>query len=221
MILGDAVGEAGDLVFLEYLAVSRVLVRRVLLHVAERMRGVIASAVGAVAHKLSPSGIEFRMGVQAHTCAHFHDERVVFVECHEVADKTPKERDVLAAGKIQVEAAKGLVGPVSDIHGCNLKLILRAAQQLAQRLKSVESASVIAPSDENEVFLNMQQIAFIRLNLFVRVKIQAGAALADERVFEAAHDHTWSARPDRCGWRNPRMTIKAVAEFMHKAMSEE
>ena len=161
------------------------------------------------------------MRVEAHTCAHLHDERVVFVERHEVADEAPKEGDVPAAGKIQVETAKGLVGPVPDIHAWNLYLAAGAAQQLAERLKSVESASVIASGDENNIFLNVKQIAFIRLNLFVRVQIQAGAALADERVSEAAHDDTRGARLHRCGWGNARMAIKTVAEFMGKAASEE
>src|SRR5579863_5733401 len=171
------------------------------------MRGIIACAVVAVSNELRPSGIELRMRVEAHTCAHLHDECVVFVERHEVADEAPEEGDVLAAGKIKVETAKGLVGPDPNIHARNLDLAGGTAQQLAERLKSVESTLVSASGDENQVFLNVKQIAFIRLNLFVRVQIQAGTALADERVSEAAHDDTWSARLRRCGWGNARMAI--------------
>jgi siroheme synthase len=103
----------------------------------------------------------------------------------------------------------------------NLHLAGGAAQQLAERLKSVECASVIASGNQDKISLDVEQIAFTGANLFVRMQIQADAALAHERISEGAHHDAGFVRWHRGAGRYARMAIATIAEFMSEAASEE
>src|SRR5437879_8882364 len=84
------------------------------------------------------------MPLKTHGCVHFHDERVVFVQSHEISDEALKERDVVAPWKIKFDAAKRFGRPIPDAHSFEAELTLLAECELPQRLQAVKGAGIAA-----------------------------------------------------------------------------
>ena len=145
--------QVGHLFLLKKSAVASVLMGRILLDVMEWIWGIVAAAVIAVAGKFDPSGIEFGMAIEPHAGSNFHDQGVVLVERHVIADEAPKILDILASREEQIDAAKRLIRPVTNLDTANRYLAILPADELAKRLESPESSAIITARNQNEIFV--------------------------------------------------------------------
>src|SRR6185437_9317136 len=91
----------------------------VLFHVMEWLQGIIATAIVNISCELHPSVIQLGMAVEPHTCVHFNDERVEFVQRYKVAYKSLKKWNVVAPGKVHADAPITLVRPIANQRATN------------------------------------------------------------------------------------------------------
>src|SRR5260370_14752330 len=140
MIASYPTRQIRDFLLFENIAVGNVLMGRVLLHVMRRTYRVVSTIVIGIIGELDPPRIEFRMPVKTHGGVHFHDERIEFVQRHEIANESFEKRDIVAAGKIELDAAKWLVGPVADTDSFDCKAAPAGPHPFPQRFQAVESA---------------------------------------------------------------------------------
>src|SRR6185437_1751700 len=102
-------------------SVSTILMRRILIHVVERFWRIVAAAIVCISRELYPSVIQFRMAFEPHACVHLQNEGVVLIQRHKVANKALEKCDIVMTGKIHIDPAKWLVGPIANLHTSNLR----------------------------------------------------------------------------------------------------
>ena len=151
-------GQVSNLSLFQNSAVRNILVGRILI-LAMGTSGTVSPAVAEILEEVDPSGVHFGMPVQTHGAVDFDDELVVLVQRHEIPHESLEKGDMVAAGKIDLHAAKRLIGPVFDSHTRNTQSGLRSADQLSQGLQTIEGAPVVATNHYHRISIRVEHVA--------------------------------------------------------------